>query len=139
MTAVFPLELRLWSPGPKKTARNPSLFCTLAKMPNTCYYKEFHFARVAAQQCNFRRSQLPIYCGHFDHQTVATPDIRYDYPEPVSGTECAALHNDLKYNVLIYPETDVVKKLSFDLEPNTTNILPYTAYGSKKKNGKCVV
>jgi hypothetical protein len=37
--------------------------------------QEVPFFRVPARKCAMTRSKIPLYCGHYDHQTLATPDI----------------------------------------------------------------
>ena len=91
--------------------------------------QKVQYGRIPATKCTMTRNKLPLYCGHYDHQTVATSDIWYGVPMKVSEEQCHSMHQEKIYKVYTYPKTGVKKLWTASLRPNSTNVLSYEAYG----------
>ncbi len=91
--------------------------------------QEVPFVCVSAKKCNMTRSKLPVYCGNYDHQTLALADIWQNVPLQVEADKCQEMHTDKLHSVTAIPEEDTMETKLFPLALNTTNILSYEAYG----------
>lgn len=92
--------------------------------------QEVPYLRLSAKKCQRTRSKLPVYCGNYDHETLALPDIWQNVPEEVSGSDCTDMHDSQAVTISTVPKDDVVSLKEFKLKLNSTNILTYEAFGT---------
>jgi len=92
--------------------------------------QEVPHTRIQVHKCRLSRSRIPTFCGHYDHQTLLTPDIWMNKPVPISADDCRALHATQKYTVFLQPGDGTKKAMEFDLEMNSTNFMDYEAHGT---------
>ena len=70
--------------------------CDQARMPpatrqtNSSYLvlQKAVYQRTRAKRCIVRESTLPLYCGNWDHQTLAAPMVQLFHEVPVTPQEC---------------------------------------------------
>ena len=53
--------------------------------------QEAQFTRTTGKRCVLVESTIPVYCGHYDHQTMILPHIRLMQPKSVMAEECRRL------------------------------------------------
>ena len=91
--------------------------------------QEVPFVRVNSKKCRMTRSKLPVYCGNYDHQTLALSDIWQNVPLQVDAEVCEKMFSEKLHSVTAIPTDDTIETKIFPLVLNTTNVLSYEAYG----------
>ena len=59
--------------------------------------QEARFTQLVGRRCTLTESQIPPYCGNYDHQTIALPMIKISEPAALSVDECTRLWRDGQY------------------------------------------
>jgi len=85
--------------------------------------------QVPVRRCLRLRTQLPLYCGNYDHQTVITSDIWIHRPVPVSEEECRRMWERSALDIKVRPSDDEVAAHTFPLTRNGTTQINYDSHG----------
>ena len=73
-------------------------------------------------RCELLETRIPVYCGNYDHQTIAMPLATYNRHTMLSVTQCNAIWNDQAVSI---PKVDK----SFPISRNGTTEIYFEPYG----------
>jgi hypothetical protein len=93
------------------------------------------YGKIRTKKCLLNRNSIPLYCGNYDHQTVLTPDVRFNSPVPLTREECQELHESREYIVRTQPEEGSYEDKVFSLTINATNQVSYDSFGQTYISG----
>ena len=82
-----------------------------------------------AWQCRLRRTSLPMFCGHYDHQTLLTNSVQISEPLLLSEEHCRKIVSTKQYTVRVQPGDDEYYDKDFEVTLNTVNRVKYHAFG----------
>jgi hypothetical protein len=65
------------------------LYVLLQKIPRV---------RIKIRTCKVTKTVVPVYCGHYDHQTMVTPLVKWGVPSKVPVHHCQQWWLNKEYN-----------------------------------------
>jgi len=97
----------------KATSAEPASFSVLQEALRT---------PLTGYRCVLTETRIPIYCGNYDHQTMALPLTSFNRQKQVDVEECRRLWQDQKVTIARTDQT-------FDLPHNKETTFYYEPYG----------